>query len=128
MPAVAAVIAIAVGSLAASRGQETATRPRSQAESARGRRRRDRAPAGRGAEASPTSPASGSDIVAGFEPPTEGWNYERRTAMVPMRDGVRLYTVIVVPKQRIGPMPIVLTRTPYDADGQTCAPRAPTPP
>ena len=37
---------------------------------------------------------AGSDIVSGFVPPTEGWNYERRTAMIPMRDGVRLYTVI----------------------------------
>jgi putative CocE/NonD family hydrolase len=63
--------------------------------------------------------ARGSDIVVDFEPPTEGWNYERRTAMVPMRDGVRLYTVIIAPKRRVGPMPIVLTRTPYDAESET---------
>jgi predicted acyl esterase len=46
--------------------------------------------------------------------PTPEFDYERREVMIPMRDGVRLFTVIVVPKgaQRA---PIILTRTPYHA-------------
>lgn len=41
-------------------------------------------------------------------------DYVKRVEMIPMRDGVKLYTVIVVPKgaQRA---PIMLTRTPYNA-------------
>ena len=33
--------------------------------------------------------------------------------MVPMRDGVQLQTVIMTPKNASGPLPILLTRTPY---------------
>lgn len=33
--------------------------------------------------------------------------------MIPMRDGVRLETVILVPKKAQGPLPIVLARSPY---------------
>jgi hypothetical protein len=61
----------------------------------------------------------GGDIVEDFQPPQEGWNYTRRTVMVPMRDGVRLFTVLVIPKEAELPMPIVLTRTPYDAERAT---------
>jgi putative CocE/NonD family hydrolase len=39
------------------------------------------------------------------------------TAMVPMRDGVRLHTNIFVPKKNQGPLPILLMRTPYGAPG-----------
>jgi len=51
-------------------------------------------------------------------PSTEGFNYERRVVEIPMRDGVRLHTVILLPKgaQDAG---IVMTRTPYNADGMT---------
>jgi hypothetical protein len=38
-----------------------------------------------------------------------------REAMVPMRDGVKLYTLILTPKRAAGPLPILLERTPYDA-------------
>ena len=38
--------------------------------------------------------------------------------MIPMRDGVKLHTVILVPKGAKG-APILLTRTPYDADALT---------
>src|SRR3546814_12940224 len=37
--------------------------------------------------------------------------------MIPMRDGVKLYTVIVIPKGATN-APIVLTRTPYNAAGR----------
>jgi putative CocE/NonD family hydrolase len=33
--------------------------------------------------------------------------------MIPMRDGARLQTVILTPTNRAGPLPILLTRTPY---------------
>ncbi len=39
--------------------------------------------------------------------------YDRYTAMIPMRDGVRLNTEIFVPKHAASPLPILLTRTPY---------------
>jgi len=38
-----------------------------------------------------------------------------REEMVPMRDGVRLYTLVLTPKRTTGPAPILLERTPYDA-------------
>ena len=55
---------------------------------------------------------------AAVVPATTGWDYERRTAEIPMRDGVTLHTVILVPKgaKDAG---IVLTRTPYNADALT---------
>jgi len=53
-----------------------------------------------------------------FEPTNEGFNYERRAVMIPMRDGVKLHTVILVPKGARS-APILLTRTPYNADELT---------
>ncbi len=40
-----------------------------------------------------------------------------RDAMIPMRDGVELYTVIISPKENTGAFPVILERTPYDASG-----------
>ena len=59
-----------------------------------------------------------SEMPARIEPATSSFDYVRRVAMIPMRDGVRLHTVILVPKgaKSAG---ILLTRTPYDADAQT---------
>ncbi|HEX8149732.1 MAG TPA: CocE/NonD family hydrolase [Pyrinomonadaceae bacterium] len=59
-----------------------------------------------------------SETPAKFTPTNEGFDYVRREAMIPMRDGVRLHTVILVPKGAKG-APILLTRTPYDADALT---------
>ncbi|HXH27790.1 MAG TPA: CocE/NonD family hydrolase, partial [Candidatus Polarisedimenticolia bacterium] len=53
-----------------------------------------------------------------FHPTTYGFDFERREAMIPMRDGVKLHTVILVP-QGARRAPILLTRTPYDADALT---------
>jgi putative CocE/NonD family hydrolase len=61
--------------------------------------------------------APGGDIPAEFKPPTEARDYVKREEMVPMRDGIKLYTVIVIPKG-VKNAPIVLTRTPYDAAGR----------
>ncbi len=53
-----------------------------------------------------------------LQPATTGFDYARREAMIPMRDGVRLHTVILVPKGAQH-APILLTRTPYSADQLT---------
>jgi hypothetical protein len=39
--------------------------------------------------------------------------FEKSEVMIPMRDGVRLHTVIFTPKERSGPLPILFERTPY---------------
>jgi putative CocE/NonD family hydrolase len=52
--------------------------------------------------------------IPNFKAPTEEFDYERREVMVPMRDGVKLFTVIIVPKGAKR-APIILTRTPYHA-------------
>lgn len=57
------------------------------------------------------------DIPAKFTPPQADYDYDKRVVMVPMRDGTKLYTVIVVPKGAKD-APIVLTRTPYNAAGR----------
>src|ERR1700678_1994385 len=58
--------------------------------------------------------ASDSDIPKTFTNPTANRDYIKREAMIPMRDGVKLYTVIVVPRGAKD-APILLTRTPYNA-------------
>jgi len=59
-----------------------------------------------------------SETPSKFEPTNHGFNYERRTVMIPMRDGVKLHTVILVPKGARS-APILMTRTPYSADQTT---------
>jgi putative CocE/NonD family hydrolase len=59
-----------------------------------------------------------SETPSKFEPTNDGFNYVRRTVMIPMRDGVKLHTVILVPKGARS-APILLTRTPYNADELT---------
>jgi putative CocE/NonD family hydrolase len=69
-------------------------------------------------EQKPQYPNYRSETPANFQPVTSAFDYERRTAEIPMRDGVKLHTVILVPKGAKG-APILFTRTPYSADGQT---------
>src|SRR6185312_17381235 len=59
-----------------------------------------------------------SETPEKFKPATETWDYVRRIEMIPMRDGVKLHTVILIPKAAKN-APILLTRTPYDADALT---------
>ena len=66
----------------------------------------------------PKYPAYPSEMPSKVEEAREGYDYVRRIAEIPMRDGVRLHTVILVPKGAKG-APILLTRTPYDADALT---------
>ncbi len=57
------------------------------------------------------------DIPPNFTAPTASYDYVKRDVMIPMRDGVRLHTVIVIPKGAKH-APILLTRTPYNATGR----------
>ena len=59
-----------------------------------------------------------SDTPAAFQAATDTFDFQRREVEVPMRDGVKLHTVILVPRgaRKAG---IVLTRTPYDANAMT---------
>ena len=66
------------------------------------------------AKAPVSYPALPSETPARLQPATYGFDYARRDVMIPMRDGVRLHTVILVPTGAKG-APILLTRTPYDA-------------
>src|SRR5229473_7542854 len=72
------------------------------------------------AQAPPPSAASTlpSETPAQFTPSTYGFDYARRDVMIPMRDGVKLHAVILVPKGAKN-APILLTRTPYDATDLT---------
>jgi putative CocE/NonD family hydrolase len=55
-----------------------------------------------------------SDIPADFKVNESAYDYVKRDVMIPMRDGVKLHTVIVIPKAG-GRRPMLLDRTPYDA-------------
>jgi putative CocE/NonD family hydrolase len=59
----------------------------------------------------PTLPSERPEKI---EPTNYGFDYVRREMMIPMRDGVKLHTVILVPKGAKA-APILLTRTPYNA-------------
>ena len=60
------------------------------------------------------TPPMQPDIPEKFTVPEAGFDYSKREVMIPMRDGVKLHTVIVIPEGAKG-APIILTRTPYDA-------------
>ena len=40
-------------------------------------------------------------------------NFTKIERMIPMRDGVKLFTTIYIPKQKTGKFPILMERTPY---------------
>ena len=58
------------------------------------------------------------DVVASYDEVRPEADYVRRTVMVPMRDGVKLNTIIVM-KKGTARAPILLSRTPYDAKEAT---------
>src|SRR6058998_2802186 len=72
------------------------------------------------AQAPPASAPSTlpSETPAQFIPVTDSFDYARRDVMIPMRDGVKLHTVVLVPKGARN-APILLTRTPYNANELT---------
>jgi putative CocE/NonD family hydrolase len=63
----------------------------------------------------PFAPVPGPRLNA---PPASAFQYSRRIAMIPMRDGVQLHTVLIIPKGA-KKAPIVLNRTPYSAARET---------
>jgi len=69
----------------------------------------------------PKYPDLPSETPATFTPATRSFDYDRREVMIPMRDGVKLHTVILLPKSATPAKraPILLTRTPYNADDLT---------
>src|ERR1700730_2822353 len=67
----------------------------------------------------PSTPATlANETPAQITPVTDSFDYTRRDVMIPMRDAVKLHTVILVPKGAKN-APILLTRTPYDATDLT---------
>ncbi len=69
-------------------------------------------------QTAPQYPALPSETPATFVPKTDSFDYTKRVVMIPMRDGVKLHTVILIPKDAKD-APILLTRTPYSADELT---------
>ena len=57
------------------------------------------------------------DTPASFKPKTDAFDYVKREEMIPMRDGVKLKTFILVPKGATQ-APMLMTRTPYNASAK----------
>jgi putative CocE/NonD family hydrolase len=68
--------------------------------------------------AGPLYPGYPSETPAKLEAASSTFDYTRREAIIAMRDGVKLHTVILVPKGAEH-APILITRTPYSADQLT---------
>jgi len=71
-------------------------------------------PASAPAPVTPMTP----DVVGSYDEVRPEADYIKRVEMIPMRDGVKLYTVIVM-KKGVQNGPILLSRTPYDAADST---------
>jgi uncharacterized protein len=73
------------------------------------------------------TPAMAPDIPADkFTATVPNADYVKQDVMIPMRDGVKLHTVIVIPKSVMaGKAPIMLTRTPYNATGRASRMKSP---
>jgi len=69
------------------------------------------------AQTAPSSASLQSETPAQVEAATESFEYVKHEVMIPMRDGVKLHTVIVIPRGAKN-APILLTRTPYNASAQ----------
>ena len=66
----------------------------------------------------PQYPDLPSETPERIEPAVDAFDHVRRDVMIPMRDGVKLHTVVLVPKGAKG-APMLLTRTPYKATALT---------
>ncbi|QIG81413.1 CocE/NonD family hydrolase [Stakelama tenebrarum] len=66
-------------------------------------------------QVTPDMVQTGSDIPADWQQPGDQDDYVTREEMIPMRDGVSLHTVIMIPKGARD-LPILLERTPYNAN------------
>jgi len=58
---------------------------------------------------------SGAQTPAATAPATPA--FDKTEVMIPMRDGVRLHTLIYAPHGMTGDLPILMSRTPYGIDG-----------
>ena len=58
---------------------------------------------------------TGTDIAVKWQASTADQDFTSREVMIPMRDSVKLHTLIVVPKG-VANAPMLLERTPYDAN------------
>src|ERR1700680_61414 len=76
------------------------------------------------AQTVPSSASLPSETPPRYEVPTGANDYVKRDVMIPMRDGVKLHTVIVVPNGARS-APILLTRTPYNASVRAQRNRSP---
>ena len=70
------------------------------------------------------APGSGGDIPQHFTAVHAAYDYDRRDVMIPMRDGVSLHAVLIVPHS-VTHGPIMLDRTPYSAKRMTSAVETP---
>jgi len=77
------------------------------------------------AQDSPKYPDFPSETPSHFESSTAGFQYTRQEVMIPMRDGVKLHTVILIPNGAKNAA-ILLTRTPYNATGLTSHAHSPS--
>ncbi|HYH09811.1 MAG TPA: CocE/NonD family hydrolase [Thermoanaerobaculia bacterium] len=59
-----------------------------------------------------------TEIPGQFTVTRDGFDHVRREVKIPMRDGVKLHTVILIPNGAKN-APMLLTRTPYNADSLT---------
>ncbi|ALK99146.1 glutaryl-7-ACA acylase [Massilia sp. WF1] len=71
-----------------------------------------------------TLPMAPDIPAATFSTTVPNADYVKQDVMIPMRDGVKLHTVIVIPKGA-SHAPIMLTRTPYNAAGRTARMKSP---
>ena len=69
----------------------------------------------------PQYPNFPSETPGKLDQPTTAFDFDRREVMIPMRDGVKLFTEILVPRSvtKSQPAPMLLTRTPYNAKDLT---------
>src|SRR5947209_4146324 len=61
---------------------------------------------------------SAPTAVRAQQPDAIAKRFTRTEAMIPMRDGVKLYTTLYVPKDAKGPLPFLMMRTPYGSDSR----------
>lgn len=55
-------------------------------------------------------------ITTAFAQIDSAIKYKKSSVMIPMRDGVKLFTVMLSPVNAKGPVPVLFERTPYGAD------------
>jgi putative CocE/NonD family hydrolase len=58
-------------------------------------------------------------VSAASQPPAPATEYAEIRAMVPMRDGTKLHTVVFAPKNAATPLPFMFMRTPYGVPGSS---------